>query len=150
MRLEQAGLRTLLVPTIRSTYYARSNFFEFLKHNWSNGRWAILPFRYSEAIPISAPHLVPMLCAAAVLVTAVVALLVPALGWLPVVVLAPYFVAAMVAAAAIAKRARDARLVLVLPAIFTALHLSHGLGSLYGALRTTGPLARHLWRTAST
>jgi glycosyltransferase involved in cell wall biosynthesis len=60
LRLKREGKRTLLVPTIRSYYYARTDLWAFVRHNWTNGVWAILPFLYSRVIPVTWRHLVPM------------------------------------------------------------------------------------------
>ena len=144
MRLKKAGLRTLLVPTIRSIYYARSRPLEFLKHNWRNGEWAILPFRYSDVVPVSLRHLLPMFFAGAVILTGLLALFFPGLRWLPLLVTVPYLSGAIWAAVRVALNARDARLVFAMPVVFISLHLSYGIGSLWGAVRTLGPLLRHL------
>lgn len=146
IRLKRAGLRTLLVPTIRSTYYARSRPLEFLKHNWVNGVWAILPFRHSRIMPVSLRHLVPMFFVGILVATAAVALLVPALRWLPVAIIIPYLIAAIAAALNVGFRMKSWRLVVMMPFVFAGLHLSYGFGSLWGVSRTAGPLLRHLLR----
>jgi glycosyltransferase involved in cell wall biosynthesis len=147
MRLRKAGMRTLLVPTIRSTYYARSKPGEFLKHNWTNGQWAILPFRYTEAIPISLRHLVPMVFAGGLLGTILIAVVIPAFRWAPVLILVPYLVAALSASVDVGVRKKSIALGLAMPIVFLSLHLSYGLGSMWAAARTLRPLARHAART---
>ena len=61
LRMKKAGLKTLLAPDIVSYYYARSDFVEFCRHNFINGLWAILPFRYSKIIPVSWRHVTPFI-----------------------------------------------------------------------------------------
>jgi glycosyltransferase involved in cell wall biosynthesis len=145
LRLRRAGLRTLFVPTIRSTYYARSRPLEFAKHNWTNGVWAILPFRYSDIVPISLRHMVPMFFVIGLLVTAMIGFVAHGL-WSPfLLLLGVYFGLSLGATVFIARRERDLRVVVFLPLVFTILHLSYGFGSLWGALRSLRPLTRHLF-----
>jgi glycosyltransferase involved in cell wall biosynthesis len=144
LRLRKAGLRTLLVPSIRSTYYARSRALEFTKHNWVNGVWAILPFRYSDIVPISPRHLAPMLFVMGVLVTAILGIFVHSLWWLPVLALAAYGTGALAATADIARNEPDWRVVAFLPLAFALLHFGYGFGSLWGAMRSPWALIKHL------
>jgi len=149
LRLRGAGLRTLFVPTIRSTYFARSRPVEFAKHNWTNGVWAILPFRYSEIVPISARHMVPMFFVVGILITVAIGFVVPGLWWPFSLLLGVYLAFALAATVLIARRARDLRVVVFLPLAFAILHFSYGLGSLWGALRSLRPLVKHLFRMPS-
>jgi glycosyltransferase involved in cell wall biosynthesis len=145
LRLRRAGLRTLFVPTIRSIYYARSRPLEFASHNWTNGVWAILPFRYSDIVPISVRHMVPMFFVIGILLTAIIGFVAHGLWWPFFLLLTAYFALALVATVLIARRERDLRVVAFLPLVFTILHLSYGLGSLWGATRSVRPLAKHIW-----
>lgn len=140
LRLARAGGRTLLVPTIRSTYYARTRLSEFLHHTWVNGVWAILPFRYSSIVPVSARHLAPLAFALALAGSVATAVVAPGARWLPLLVLFPYAVAAGAAAADVAWRRRDPRLLVLMPPVFAALHGSYGFGSLWGLARSVVPL----------
>ena len=143
MRLHRAGLRTLLVPTIRSTYYARSKPLEFLRHNWANGVWAVLPFRYTDVVPVSFRHLVPMLFVGSVIASALVGLLFPVLRIVPLLILGSYMLCTMLTSASIAIRARDLRLLFVMPTVFWSLHIAYGLGSLWAAVRSARALFLH-------
>lgn len=53
LRLKRAGGRTLLMPDIASSYYARSDFASFTRNNFRNGLWAVVPFLYSRIMPVS-------------------------------------------------------------------------------------------------
>lgn len=145
LRLRRAGLRTLLVPTIRSTYCARSRPLEFAKHNWTNGVWAILPFRYCDIVPISPRHFVPMFFVIGILVTATIGFVAHGLWWPFLLLLSVYFSLSLGATILIARRERDLKVVVFLPLVFTILHLSYGLGSVWGALHSVRPLAKHLF-----
>ena len=76
LRLRRAGGRTLLAPAIRCDYFARSGWWPFLRHNWTNGVWAIRPFFESRIVPVRPRHLAPLGFVVA-LVVAVLA------AWLP-------------------------------------------------------------------
>ena len=144
LRLRRAGLRTLLVPTIRSTYFARSRPVEFARHNWTNGVWAILPFRYSDIVPVSLRHLVPMFFVIGILATVLIGV-VPHGSWWPFgVLIGAYLIAALVATVLVGRRVPDRRVLVFLPLVFAILHVSYGLGSFWGALRSPRPLAKHV------
>ena len=143
MRLHRAGMRTLLVPTIRSTYYARSKPLEFVKHNWANGVWAVLPFRYTDVVPVSFRHLVPMLFVGSVIASALLSLIFSALWIVPLLILGAYALATVVTSGSIVLRERDIRLLFVMPVVFWSLHVTYGLGSLWAAARSTRALFRH-------
>ena len=134
LRLKHHGGRGLLVPTIVSTYYARSDVRSFLRHNWSNGVWAILPFADSAVTPVSWRHLVPLAFVTALLVLAGVAPLSFVAALLLVTVTGAYLSAATAAAASIAWRERRAGFLLVMPVVFALLHVPYGLGSIWGAV----------------
>jgi glycosyltransferase involved in cell wall biosynthesis len=149
VRLRRAGLRTLLVPNVRSTYFARSTPLEFLKHNWANGVWAILPFRFSDVVPVSFRHLVPMFFVGFLSLTGLLGIWFHSLGLASTFVFASYAVATLLVSAAIAIEQRDARLMAVVPIVFWLLHLTYGLGSLWAGIRSVDALWRHATRTVS-
>jgi glycosyltransferase involved in cell wall biosynthesis len=127
LRLRRSGGRTLLVPSIHCDYFARTNFGAFLHHNWTNGVWAVLPFLESAVVPVRPRHLVPLGFVSTLAAVAAAG------GAGPLLVLVScYLTAAVITAVAVAKRERDARLALLLPAVFAGLHGAYGLGSLWG------------------
>lgn len=135
LRLKKAGGKTLLLPEVVSYYFARSDMSSFLKHNWNNGVWAVLPFAYSDIIPVSWRHLVPLAFVTSLLGSAVLGLLMPSFLWLCVAVVVAYGIADLAASLHLAVRERDVRYVLLMPAIFASLHLTYGLGSLWGVVK---------------
>jgi succinoglycan biosynthesis protein ExoA len=103
-------------------YYTRSKLSQFLRHNWTNGVWAVLPFAYSDGMPVRWRHLAPLAFVAATLF----------LGWL---VLAPYLLANLAASLHVAIRQRDWRYVALMPVTFAGLHFAYGAGSMWGMVR---------------
>ena len=120
-RLRRSGGKILLAPELVSVYYARAELRPFLKHNWTNGVWAVLPFAYAPGAPVRARHLAPL--------TLVLALLVA--PWTLLV----YAAASMTASAQVAWAERRWRYLVQMPVTFASLHLPYGAGSLWGAVR---------------
>ena len=125
-RIARAGGMLFRVPAAETTYFARTRFASYLRHNWSNGIWSILPALYLGRLPVSWRHLVPL---------AFVASLVLSLPIAPLAVAVPYAIANLLASAHAAVRHRDPSLLLTLPISFAALHLAYGAGSLWGIIR---------------
>ena len=67
LRLRKTGGRMLLVPDVASEYYARSTISAFWRQNWNNGLWAMLPFAYTDGVPVSLRHLIPLFFVTALL-----------------------------------------------------------------------------------
>jgi GT2 family glycosyltransferase len=135
LRLRKAGGKILLAPDIVSYYAARSDFWSFVKHNWTNGVWAILPFVYSQVMPVSWRHLVPMAFVLGLASLGVLAVIWTPGRWLFAGAVGIYAVAAVAAAFHVAVRESDVRLLPLMPLIFVALHLSYGSGSCWGLLK---------------
>lgn len=139
LRLKAAGGKTLLAPDVRSDFFVRSRLGAFWRHNVLNGQWAVLPFLYSDVIPVSLRHLIPLIFVGAL------ALATLALPWtaLPLAAIAISYVAANFAASIHASwRARKPSLLALLPIVFAGLHFGYGLGSLAGVFRTIAARSR--------
>ena len=134
-RLKKAGGRTLLAPDIVSYYYVRSDMKSFWVHNWRNGVWAILPFLYSDSIPVSWRHLVPLTFVLGLLGSAGLALVLPAGLWMLLGIGVTYAGANLAASLHVAVKRRDIRYLVVMPLVFASLHLAYGLGSCWGVAK---------------
>ncbi|HMU30824.1 MAG TPA: glycosyltransferase family 2 protein [Nitrospira sp.] len=135
LRLRKAGGRTLLIPDIVSYYYARSDIKSFWCHNWINGVWAILPFAYSNVIPVSLRHLVPLFFVGSLVSTLVLTAWQGTFGWMFAGILGAYLLANVVASLHVAWEARQPQYAVLMPIIFAMLHVGYGLGSLWGVVR---------------
>jgi len=120
-RLRRSGGRILLAPELVIVYYARAELGSFLRHNWTNGVWAVLPFAYTRGAPVRMRHLAPL--------TLVLTLL--AVPWTLVV----YAAANLTASAQVAWAERRWRYLVQMPVAFASLHLPYGAGSLWGVAR---------------
>lgn len=137
LRLKKAGGKTLLVPDIVSYYYARSDIKSFWRHNWTNGVWAILPFLYSNAMPVSWRHLVPLAFVMSLLGSAILGFIAKPFLWLFLIILSSYGLASLASSFQITFQKKDIRYLIIMPFIFGMLHFGYGLGSLWGILKLT-------------
>ena len=135
LRLKKAGGRTLLVPDIVSYYYARSDLRSFLLHNWGNGIWAILPFAYSDIMPVSWRHLVPLGFVSSLCITALLGIYSASYVWGFLILVAIYSLSSLSASFHIAWRERDPRYLILMPFVFGMLHISYGSGSCWGVVK---------------
>jgi succinoglycan biosynthesis protein ExoA len=132
LRLRRAGGKILLTPAMESVYYARATLCSFVRRNWSNGVWAVLPFAYAPGIPVRWRHLVPLALVGALGVSMIVS---PKLHWFPALVLGPYLAANLAVSLTTAWQKRRPSLAVLLPIAYASLHFPYGLGSLWGTLR---------------
>ena len=138
LRLKRAGGRTL-IPEIRSDYYARSDLASFIRHNFWNGEWAVLPFLYSEAIPVSVRHLVPLAFVAALIAGAVAS----AWNWWPLGIVAiPYTIVNLISSVQAAWRAKRASLTRAAAGDVRRAACELRPGSMWGVIRVLAELVR--------
>jgi len=139
MRLKRAGLKTLLVPEIISYYYARSEFKSFCKHNFHNGIWAILPFRYTKIMPVSLRHLVPLIFVLSLIGTGILSFFFLPFLWLFLFVIGLYSLTNIYFSLKIALRKKNIKYLFIMPILFLSLHLGYGLGSICGVTKLLLP-----------
>jgi len=130
-RLRRAGGKILLHPEAVSYYYARSDFKSFCKHNFRNGVWAIYPLKYTKIL-FSFRHMVPLIFVLSLLGTAILSVFIRGFVYLFVLIAGAYFLANICSSVDIAIKEKDLRYLLFSPIMFVTLHVSYGLGSLFG------------------
>ena len=134
-RLVQAGGRIMLAPGAFADYQARSGLKSFLKHNWSDGVWTTLAFAYAEIMPVRWRHLVPPCFVGGLIGLGLLAFASPFFAWTLVALAGIYGIAALTLSVRVAAAESDFRYVFVVPLIILSMHVTRGLGSLWGALR---------------
>ena len=142
-RLTKAGGKILLVPEIVSYYYAQSKFKSFVKSNFCNGAWIIIPFMYSNIIPLSWRHLIPIVFVISLISTAVFSFFFQAFLWLFLFISGSYLLANLYFSVKIAVEKKVLRYIFIMPVIFASLHITYGVGSLWGLLRIT--VSKQFW-----
>ena len=135
LRLRKTGGRMLLVPDVASEYYARSTISAFWRQNWNNGLWAMLPFAYTDGVPVSLRHLIPLFFVTALLATAAVGVVSRPWCWVSGVIPAVYGMVNVAASVHVAWTSKSFSRLILMPFVFAALHLGYGLGSLWGLVR---------------
>lgn len=132
-RIKQQGARILLIPDIEVTYFTRSTVQKFIKNNLRNGFWAIYPIALTNNLPVSLRHFVPL-----IFVMAMVLLLILSIKWsFFIQVLLALLTFYLISSLFFSIRSVDKKYHLIpfLPIVFFILHLTYGLGSLWGAIR---------------
>lgn len=129
-RLRDNGGRLLLHPGMRSRYFARTDYPSFLRHNYVNGQWAVLPWRETGRMTVAPRHLLPLLFVLGLVLGALVGLFVPfaKIVWCGVV--AAYLLAGLAASLEVGFRRDNLPMVLPTWLAMTSLHLAYGAGSL--------------------
>jgi len=144
LRLKKAGLRTLLVPEIVSHYYPRSDFRSFWRHNFKNGVWAILPFKYTSMMPVSWRHLVPFAFISSIIISLVLSYFFPIFIWLFFFIFGSYCLINLYFSLHITIQKNSLRYLFLMPIMFLALHIGYGFGSMWGILKVT--FSKRFWR----
>jgi glycosyltransferase involved in cell wall biosynthesis len=135
LRLRKAGMRILLVPDIMSYYYARPNFFSFCKHNFRNGLWSILPFKYSSITPISIRHLIPLAFVLSLLGSLIFSFFSSICLYLFYAISGAYLAVNIFFSVEIFLKTRKIKYLVSIPVTYTALHVVYGMGSMWGLVK---------------
>jgi len=117
LRLKKAGGKILLVPDIVNYYYPKATLREFLKHNFSDGVWAVYPLKFGLHF-FSFRHFIPL----------IFILMLPVVFW-------PYALISLLFSLRIAMKKKDIRLFFVMPLVFAARHFGYGTGSIWGLIK---------------
>jgi glycosyltransferase involved in cell wall biosynthesis len=131
-RIKKAGARILLVPEVNATYYTRSNLAGFLKNNIRNGFWAIYPILFTDHFPVSFRHLVPLIFTLSLIATICLGLISEYFIYLFFTIIILYLIVSLFYSVKAAKDKVGS--VFALPVLFISLHLTYGIGSLWGVI----------------
>ena len=144
LRLKMAGGKTILVPDAVVYYSARTDFKSFYKHNFRNGVWAIIPFKYSTMLPVSFRHLVPLAFVSSLIISGILSLFLPIFIWPFLFIICSYFLCNIYFSIKIAVKKKDIRYFFMMPIIYSSLHTTYGLGSLWGLLKVI--ISKQFWK----
>lgn len=131
-RLRKNGGKILLSPDIKSYYYARPNLKKLCKQYFATAKWKIY---LTKLVPgsLTVRHFIPL-----IFTIGLIGSLILSLFWdygllLLALVLASYFFTALIFSAKISLK-NGFRYIFILPIVFLCLHISYGLGMLWGIL----------------
>ena len=143
LRLKKAGYKTLLVPDIIVYYYTRSTLKEVFNHRFKDGIWAVVPFKYSEIVPVSIRSLVPLIFVLSLVITALLGIFFKLVLALFLSITTTYFLANCYFSAKITYSEKNWRYFFVLIFTFAILHFSYGLGSVVGLAKVL--VSKNFW-----
>jgi len=132
-RIREAGGKILLADDVRSTYYSRGSFAKLWKQYYQYGYWKI---RVLQKHPrqMSLRQFVPPVFVLSIILSM---LMTPIFswGWIPlVIILGLYLIVNLGVSISIAAK-RGWKYLVSLPAAFSIIHTSYGLGFLVGLLK---------------
>ena len=143
-RLKTAGGTIILVPDAVVYYSARSDFYSFCIHNFKNGVWAILPFKHSAVVPVSLRHLVPLAFVSSLIISGILSLFFHIFFFPFLLIICSYSTCNIYFSARMALKKKDIRYFFIMPAIYSSLHITYGLGSFFGLMRLV--LSKEYWK----
>lgn len=138
LRIKKSGGKVLLHPEIVSYYYARSELKSLCRDSFRNGLWVIYSLRFTDHIAVSWRHLVPLAFAVSLAISALLSPFLQVFRWMLLFILGAYFLANVYFGIRISLKEKDFKYFFVMPIIFGALHISYGLGSIYGTIKLLG------------
>lgn len=134
MRLKKAGGKIILVPDIVSYYYPKATFKEFLKHNFLDGQWAILPFKFTRQL-FKPRHYVLFFFVTALLVLGLAGIFAPIARNAFVLLVFLYIAGIMLSSLSIAIQEKNIGLLVFMPIAFAIRHFGYGTGSIVGVIK---------------
>ena len=143
LRLKKAGYKTLLVPDIIVYYYTRSTLKEVFNHRFKDGIWAVVPFKYSEIVPVSIRSLVPLIFVLSLVITVLLGIFLKLFFGLFLFIVTTYLLINCFFSAKITIFEKNWRYFFVLFFTFATLHISYGLGSIVGLIKVL--LSKDFW-----
>jgi glycosyltransferase involved in cell wall biosynthesis len=134
-RLTKTGAKILIAPDIVYYYFPCGDLKSFYMHNFKDGLWITLSFKYSNTMPVSIRHLVPLGFVLSLMIFGATAIYSPIFLLLFVLIIFTYFLLNLCFSIRISIKRRDIRFIFLMPVVFAALHFSYGVGSLIGLAR---------------
>jgi len=133
-RIINGGGKIYLIPSVKANYYARENFKDLIKNNFSNGKWNILTAYYTKTInSLSLRHFIPLIFILSLILPIFLSFININFLWLTILSLGSYL--ALVIMISI-KLVNSKNSFFYLVSAFLTLHLSYGFGSLVGIFST--------------
>jgi glycosyltransferase involved in cell wall biosynthesis len=134
-RLKKCGYKTLFVPSIECYYYMRTKYLKFVYHMFRNGYWVLNPLNYVSRVVFSIRHIIPFIFLTGIFGLAILSFYSSFFKLILILILCGYLTVSCYYSGRIAIRENDYRLIFILPLIFLSLHISYGIGSLFGLIR---------------
>lgn len=130
-RLRAAGGKIMMVSEIVVDYQCRSGFGENIKHNYKDGMWSILPYKYSTN-PLKIRHLIPLFFVCGIAGGALLSAVFPFLIYPYILFAGIYLLMNLYFSGQLSVRAKNIALFPVLWIAFLSRHFAYGIGSTVG------------------
>ncbi len=132
-RISRNGGKIILIPNVKSIYFARESFYEIAQNNFSNGLWNILTVYITKRInSLSLRHFIPFLFLITLIIPLIGMIWIPVLGFVSLTSLISYLIFLI----AISLKINDSSTSLSYIIIsFIVLHFSYAFGSLFGLIK---------------
>jgi glycosyltransferase involved in cell wall biosynthesis len=140
LRLKDANGKILLVPDIVSYYHARANLKGLFKQNFWNGYWVIYSLKFAR-IPFSFRHLIPFAFVLSLFGSLVASAVSKYALFLFILIAVSYGAVNVIFSLKLSRR-KSLKYFPTLLLSFATLHISYGLGSLWGAIKLALPHKR--------
>lgn len=128
-RIKQNGGKIYLIPEIKCTYFARENFKDLARNNFSNGKWNILTAYYTKNLKsLSFRHFIPLIFVLTLLLSLILSFYNKIFFYLFLAVFGSYLTIILIRSFQIKKETNLFYQILA----FLVLHFSYGFGSLVG------------------
>lgn len=129
-RIINGGGKIYLLPDIECIYYARENFRDLAKNNYSNGYWNILTSYYTKTLTsLSLRHFIPLIFVLSLLIPLISSLFFTKSIGLALFSFISYLIFAIIISFKLMKKNNH---FFYLIGGFLTLHFSYGIGSLVG------------------
>jgi len=132
-RLKKSGGKILLVPDIVAYYYPQTTLKGFLKHNFEDGVWAVLPLRLVKA-SFNLRHYIPLFFVLSFFLTLILGFFFFPARILFDLIFGGYFLLNLFFSLKIALR-QGFRYLFIMPIVFAYRHFGYGLGSIFGLIK---------------
>lgn len=139
LRLKKSGGGILLVPDIKSYYYARSTLNAFTKNNFSNGFWIVYSTKFAK-MPFSIRHLIPFFFILSVCGSLILSFIYRPFLFLFSLILISYFMLNLFFSFRVSFK-KGFKYLFPVMISFCALHFSYGFGSMWGLIKLA---SRHI------
>ncbi len=134
IRLKKAGGKILLVPEIGITYYPKSTFREFLKHNFKDGIWAILPLKFGATL-FKPRHLIPLIFVTSIVIALCLSIFISYFLYIFLFIAGLYLTVSFTSSIHISIKHRNFIYLFLALIAFAIRHFAYGIGSLWGILK---------------
>lgn len=130
-RIKRGGGKIYLLPGTNCTYYARETFKAIMRNNFQNGKWNLLTVYYTDIFKsLSIRHFVPMLFVLSIILPTILSIMYFPLIMISILSLLIYLL--LIVSVSINLFIKKNLNLYYVIAGFVSLHLSYGIGSIFG------------------